>query len=123
MESYGIQLINVNIMNKRTIVKLIFWTTFVFVGIFAGVVVNWFKLSTTTPFTETDKNVYLRDVDSLFVSSYGLKYDSKYTYFIRGDVETKIFRGDYFLSKRVENDTVNVVLDKKIKKKSLKKID
>lgn len=119
--NYGILQINVN-MNKRTLVKIVFWSTFVFIGIFAGVVVNWLKLSPTTPMTETDKNIYLRDVDSIFVSGYGITYEQNYTYFLRGDIETKVYRGDSFLTERTEKDTVNVVLDKKIKRDPLKKV-
>jgi len=105
---------------KRLTIKITFVLSIIVLSFFIGAVTNWFKLSVTVPISEVDKNIYLGDVDSIFVSNYGIKYECNYTYFIRGDLETKVFRGESFLSKRIITDTINVVLDKKITKKSLK---
>ena len=109
-------------MDKRLIFKVSVWAAFITFGIFIGHTINWLKLSSTDPITITDRNIYLRDVDSSFVSKYGVSYEENYTYFLRGDIQKSIYRGNSFLTERTETDTLNVVLDKKIKKRSLKPI-
>lgn len=83
------------------------------IGVFLSITVNWLKLSPTEPIVGSNNNVFLREVDSTFVLSYGLKYEKGYIYFLRGDIETKTYRSN-FLNTKTTIDTVNVVLDKKI---------
>lgn len=109
-------------MNKRLAFRIGLGAIIMVIGLFLGEIVSWTKLSSTTPISEVERNVYLRDVDSNFVKKYGLKYEKHYTYFLRGDLVVNTYRGDSFLSTKIVNDTTNVVLDKKIKKEVLKPV-
>ena len=101
---------------KRSIFKLLFVFIFILIGFFISSVINWNKLSYDTPIKTSNRNLYLKNVDSTFVAKYNIEYNNKFVYFIRGDIEINTYKGDIFLTKKVIVDTVNVVLDKKLKR-------
>lgn len=108
---------------SRLLAKIIAGVLFVSIGLFTGSIVNWLKLDPKDSVKTTDRNVYLKEVDKEFVSKYGIAYEDNYTYFLRGDIETNLYKGEEFLSETTVIDTVNVVLDKKIRKEVIKKVE
>ena len=106
----------------RLLFKIITGVVIISIGVFAGSITNWLKLDSKDSVKTTDRNVYLKEVNKDFVSRYGITYEDNYTYFLRGDIETSLYRGEEFLTENTIIDTINVVLDKKIRKKVIQNI-
>jgi len=108
---------------SRLIAKIGMFFLITLIGTASASMVNWFKLDSNEADKTVERNVYLREVDKNFVKKYGITYEENYTYFLRGDIETNLYRGEEFLSEKTMIDTVNVVLDKKIRKEPIQRLE